>query len=815
MKIISLRFSSSFATWMIISFVGQFAAAEEALSPQSINCPPQFKVELLRSARAGEDSWISMTFGKQGKIILGLDTVGVGQLELGDDFRKPEDDIKFTRLDGELKHCRGVLWAHNSLYVDGTNSNRIDRLQDKDNDGKFETRETIVQFDYRSRYGHGSNQMRLGPDGKIYVVVGNDCSFPADVLETSPYKNPQNDWLIPNSRDKGHDNRVGYILRMDKDGKQREIVAGGLRNPVDLAFNRHGEMFTFDADMEWDVGAPWYRPIRINHIVSGGEDGWRWGTGKMPDYYPDSLPSNLDVGLGSPTGVASGHLANLPEKYREALFLADWQNGRILVAHPKLAGASYRFDYESFADGTPLNVCDLEFGPDGNLYFITGGRGSMSALYRISWQGSVPTSKQLSLNKQHYQRRMLEKFHTQQQSNAVDSIWPFLGVVDPWLRFAARVAIERQDPKHWHDRVFASTARSTSLEGLLALVRTSKTTPETRSEFISRVVNKIESFDRLGDDELVKACRIYAILFSRHGQPSESVRNSIRTHLEPRFPHSGETVNRELCELLIYAGSKKVLNESIELLQPPVSQETQFEIARLIASLPIEDWSDEQIRSYLEWLNRARQFRGGRTLLAELQHVRQGFVNSIPAATKIQLQNEIGRLNQPIDPVTFAAARKLVQQWTMKDIEELSSEAPIGDELNGRKVFVAAQCSRCHRKDDLGGQIGPDLTTVGKRFTRRVMLESIVHPSKVIDSKYAQVTYILTSGKTVSGRAAHVSKDRITVETDPLAQSTVDISRDEIESTSNAKTSPMPTGLLDYFSKDEIRDLLKYLGSAN
>jgi putative heme-binding domain-containing protein len=95
------------------------------------------------------------------------------------------------------------------------------------------------------------------------------------------------------------------------------------------------------------------------------------------------------------------------------------------------------------------------------------------------------------------------------------------------------------------------------------------------------------------------------------------------------------------------------------------------------------------------------------------------------------------------------------------------------------------------------------------------MLESIVHPSKVIDSKYAQVTYILTSGKTVSGRAAHVSKDRITVETDPLAQSTVDISRDEIESTSNAKTSPMPTGLLDYFSKDEIRDLLKYLGSAN
>ena len=57
-----------------------------------------------------------------------------------------------------------------------------------------------MELDYRSRFGHGSNQMRLGPDGMIYVVVGNDVSFPKETLDSSPYRNPQNDWLLPEAR---------------------------------------------------------------------------------------------------------------------------------------------------------------------------------------------------------------------------------------------------------------------------------------------------------------------------------------------------------------------------------------------------------------------------------------------------------------------------------------------------------------------------------------------------------------------------------------------------------------------------------------
>ena len=58
---------------------------------------------------------------------------------------------------------------------------------------------------------------------------------------------------------------------MDPDGKNWTLVAAGFRNPFDIAFNDVGELFTYDADMEMDVGTPWYRPTRVNHVVSGGE----------------------------------------------------------------------------------------------------------------------------------------------------------------------------------------------------------------------------------------------------------------------------------------------------------------------------------------------------------------------------------------------------------------------------------------------------------------------------------------------------------------------------------------------------------------
>src|SRR5206468_2267464 len=132
------------------------------------------------------------------------------------------------------------------------------------------------------------------------------------------------------------------------------------------------ELIGFDSDMEWDWGTPWYRPIRVFHAVSGGDTGFREGTGKWPEYFPDSLPPVVNVGVGSPTGVKFGTGAKFPPKYQRAFYAMDWSYGRIIAAHLTPDGAGYRGTFENFvapasltSNGpkTPLNVTDLEFGP--------------------------------------------------------------------------------------------------------------------------------------------------------------------------------------------------------------------------------------------------------------------------------------------------------------------------------------------------------------------------------------------------------------------------------------------------------------------
>jgi putative heme-binding domain-containing protein len=81
----------------------------------------------------------------------------------------------------------------------------------------------------------------------------------------------------------------------------------------------------------------------------------------------------------------------------------------------------------------------------------------------------------------------------------------------------------------------------------------------------------------------------------------------------------------------------------------------------------------------------------------------------------------------------------------------LASEQASGVATRGAELFVRAQCAKCHRFDGQGESLGPDLTTVASRFTRKELIESIVHPSHTISSQYASKTIRTTDGKTLTG----------------------------------------------------------------
>ena len=116
--------------------------------------------------------------------------------------------------------------------------------------------------------------MLLAPDGKsLYVVCGNSTKL-TEIADSRVPRHWGEDHLLPRMPDgRGFMRGVlapgGCIYRIDPDGKNWELVANGFRNEYDAAFNRDGELFTYDADMEWDMNTPWYRPTRVNHVISG------------------------------------------------------------------------------------------------------------------------------------------------------------------------------------------------------------------------------------------------------------------------------------------------------------------------------------------------------------------------------------------------------------------------------------------------------------------------------------------------------------------------------------------------------------------
>ncbi|HUY36118.1 MAG TPA: HEAT repeat domain-containing protein [Pirellulales bacterium] len=302
----------------------------------------------------------------------------------------------------KVTNCQGLMALNGDVYAvgDGPDGAALYHLTDGDQDGTADQATAIVKFE-PGMAEHGPHAPLLGPDGLIYVVVGNHAAVKVPYAPESPYHHPyEGDLAQPRYEDpNGH--AVGIkapgavVIRTNTDGSFVECVAGGMRNPYDIAFNREGELFAYDADMEWDMGLPWYRPTRVNHVAAGAEFGWRSGWAKWPSYWLDGLPPVIETGRGSPTGLEVYNHYNFPLRFHNALFACDWSQGRIVVFRMKPSGGGYTATREIFLEGRPLNATDLAVGPDGGLYFATGGRGTEGGVYRVVWTGKVPPQPKL------------------------------------------------------------------------------------------------------------------------------------------------------------------------------------------------------------------------------------------------------------------------------------------------------------------------------------------------------------------------------------------------------------------------------------
>ena len=134
-----------------------------------------------------------------------------------------------------------------------------------------------------------------------------------------------------------------------------------------------------------------------------------------------------------------------------------------------------------------------------------------------------------------------------------------------------------------------------------------------------------------------------------------------------------------------------------------------------------------------------------------------------------------------------------------------------GDAGRGRAVFrsTQAQCSACHRLENEGKLVGPDLAKLLRGKTKDYVLEHILEPSKKIDAEWQTFAFELADGKVFSGLVAR-RDDKIVRVRDAQAVET-DYPLDAIESMKPSRVSLMPDGLLRDLTPQQAADLLEYL----
>lgn len=822
------RSINAYDSWKLALKTNQATAVDQ------IQIPPGFEIELLRSALPDEGSWVGMAFDPAGRLTLAREKRGLIRCEFnGGGVSKVEE------IENSLLECRGLLYAYDSLYVNANNSRQFVRLRENLATGKMDRGEVLLTTE--GGVGHGRNHVVLGPDGMIYLVHGNNVTLTPKAKPASPLEHFSRDRMIPCPWDDVlFDGDVtlpaGHILRTDRDGKEFELVAGGFRNPLDIDFNREGDFFTFDADMEWDVGLPWYRPNRINLVVSGGEYGWRRGTSKWPDTFPDVVPSVLDIGLASPTAVGFGYASDFPVRLREAFFVCDWAYGRIIAVHLRPQGAGYIAESEKFVSGRPLNVTDFAFGPDRAMYFITGGRGTQSGLYRLKWKGSESSEfarpwtfsngsleAETSAPERRQLRRHLESFHRRVDDKEaalkiVEEVWPLLGHSDPAIQYAARIALEHQPTELWSSRALEDRSEYQTLS--MAWLALSRLGQEAHwSALTTRLENAFSRWDSLSGRTRVVLLRACGIMLSRWPESgaNHSDRERLRKVLEPKFPGVDRTQNRFLCEMLVHLRSPKVLSVGLERLAQAADSEELVYYLFFLRTVE-EGWTLTQRKDWFRGLERASHFQGANDYQPTLRRMREEMLAKAPESERAELLTLLQFASSaPVAKSSFARAK--VKDWVLADFAEVFQKIPVtANPAHGKEIFLEAQCATCHRKGSAfqHGAVGPDLTGVGGRFGPRELLESILEPSKVVDEKYRRHDFESKDHSEVSGMIVLEDAQRIivrpsTVVSDPDAE--VTLLKANLLERRVSSISPMPEGLLSPFQRQEILDLIAFLQS--
>jgi glucose/arabinose dehydrogenase len=329
-----------------------------------------------RMIRVADDGTLYVTRREVGDVLMLRDTDGDGQA-----------DEQRTVLRHEGIH--GIEIVGDDVYLIAVNELMHARRK---TDGSL-TAPKVIADDFPAGGQHPNRMVVEGPDERLYVSVGSTCNACGET-------NKEN----------------ATIVALDKDGSNREVFAGGLRNTIGYGFEPEtGQLFGFDHGIDWLGDNEQHE--EFNRIAEGERYGWPY-VYAMSRFNPQDVPpggktfTEWAEGSVEPIGLHTPHSAPMqlafyegdqfPEEYSGDAFVAlrgswnrrppsgyevmrvDFEDGEPVSMEPFITGFLMEDDESPTGWGHMGRLCGMAAGPDGALYLSddTGG-----LIYRITYEG--------------------------------------------------------------------------------------------------------------------------------------------------------------------------------------------------------------------------------------------------------------------------------------------------------------------------------------------------------------------------------------------------------------------------------------------
>ncbi len=732
----------------------------------------------------------------------------------GDRIRMLSDSDGDGRLDHWSTFAEGFRHAMN-LFVrpDGAvylvTRHNVVLLRDTDHDGVADKQDELLRLETQDDYPHnGLSGIALEqPENRLLISMGENHG--------TPYRLVGSDGKSLSGKDGS-----GTVFQCTPEGGDLRRLAIGFWNPFSLCVVPDGRIFAVDNDPD---ACPC---CRLVHVIPGGDYGFRYQYGRAGTHPLQAWDGELPGTLPMVCGVGEAPTAILP--YAGGLWVASWGDHRIERYQLVPRGASYSARREVIVQGdTDYRPTGMAIAPDGSIYFgdwvlrdyPVHGHGRI-------WRLTLPAA---GIKTAFPPRSTEDLAATGKSSNPVDhaesddaftharGVWQLSQAAEPKsklhpdqrLRFSLLQAArlrgtdrpesillpalhdESTDIRLFAVRWIADERIATLRDEVAKLLDGPQPTPR----YYLAVLGALDWLDHkpgmrgagFGDELLVREL--------------QNDRRSPEAHALALALVKPDNKFLTIDRLRVYlaAENQQLRLEAIRTL----AQQTGPKRGDLLAQVATDERQSDGIRA---------EAIVGLGSFADQNAASTALANLLKSKSDV-LRHEVERTlrlasGKPPDEAKPTASD--IAGWA-------KSLAKPGDAAAGRRLFfspVGARCSVCHQYGGRGGNIGPDLTMIGRSTSREKILTSILQPSQEIAPDYQPWVLITTDGKTYTGlRLPKPGDDGQENYVDAAGKEFI-LPSSEIEERRASSTSIMPDNLQSILSVDDLRDLLTFLAAG-